>query len=637
MDRKADDGAVAASAVPSESLLALHARLRAQRGAISPRPATPAAPVPPPRAAAPGGVDAFLDTLAKSDPALAELFRDVVDKRDDGDDAAKAVDRWTVQRAAQRAQVIPANPWADAVPAPPPPPKRDDDSDSEDDEAPRSRADEAELLAVLQSVFMAGGLQSMPSDVVARLAAIEGVLVDRAGDDAAGKAAAEDGAAAPSAAGTDLHRAVFCGSFAAVRALFRGARLGMAMLEVRDGRGNTPLLLALKRGRGDVASFLVHAGASVDVKSDEHFHLMDDAVSLGDAAFVRLAHTRLQRGVADRFDERRAQLLDVLQALPDFSFQMDCALATAHRGAILAPLVAAMNIGDTYTIRKRGSWLRADSTVSGVDLGGWLGGRKAGQKSLPSLERGALSLLFVGRDDFGGKLPAAHRGEALQPGDVIIIDRVKKTADSVLRRMKAPTAAEVDAAVKKLVKQTAQPLYSLAYNSQPLTFEARKAPRFGGGGLARHVAKTEVSVAMFKKSGAARHAPLSDVSPEAYFGAAPATSAKRVRSMRKRVEVRVDTSDALPLSLADVLPVFHIASLHDDAFFKRLESLLGSSTLPRTAFPAKIKVPLFLGVAAKLKFVDVERTAVEASVFAIPADVEWQVAAKEAGGAAAAR
>jgi len=90
-----------------------------------------------------------------------------------------------------------------------------------------------------------------------------------------------------------------------VRSMFRRRRGDVAaLLESTDARGNSPLLLATKLGRTDIASFLVHQGANVEVSSDEHFHLIDEAVATGDREFVRLVYRRLQLRTYEKFVAR---------------------------------------------------------------------------------------------------------------------------------------------------------------------------------------------------------------------------------------------------------------------------------------------------------------------------------------------
>ena len=100
------------------------------------------------------------------------------------------------------------------------------------------------------------------------------------------------------------------------------------------------------------------ADAGRVVHSDEHFHLIDEAVATGDREFVKLIHQRMQLRAYARFVARRPALLETLRtAVPDFYLEMkwDCACS-----GVLSPLVRAMGLSDTYHIWKRGSQLRID-------------------------------------------------------------------------------------------------------------------------------------------------------------------------------------------------------------------------------------------------------------------------------------
>lgn len=72
-----------------------------------------------------------------------------------------------------------------------------------------------------------------------------------------------------------MHRAVYANDVPQLRRFMSLRPLG---LKQRDHHGNTPLLLALKLARVEMAWLLIRGGAELDVPSDGSFHLLVSAV-----------------------------------------------------------------------------------------------------------------------------------------------------------------------------------------------------------------------------------------------------------------------------------------------------------------------------------------------------------------------
>lgn len=68
-----------------------------------------------------------------------------------------------------------------------------------------------------------------------------------------------------------MHRAVYASDAPRLRFFIDARPEGLKQV---DHHGNTPLLLALKLGRTEMAWLLIRAGAELDVPSDGSFHLL---------------------------------------------------------------------------------------------------------------------------------------------------------------------------------------------------------------------------------------------------------------------------------------------------------------------------------------------------------------------------
>lgn len=81
-----------------------------------------------------------------------------------------------------------------------------------------------------------------------------------------------------------MHRAVYANDKPGLQLFMRARPRG---LKQADHHGNTPLLLALKLGRTEMAWLMVRAGAELDVPSDGSFHLLVRETDFGEVGSSR--------------------------------------------------------------------------------------------------------------------------------------------------------------------------------------------------------------------------------------------------------------------------------------------------------------------------------------------------------------
>lgn len=177
-------------------------------------------------------------------------------------------------------------------------------------------------------------------------------------------------------------------------------------VERRDCAGMTPLLLALRLGRREMALRLLRdARADVRAKGPDGLaalHHCLQLVDVGDGgageALARAAFVAAHERALGDWTRRLPRLCAALEALPDFSCRIGVALASwlLPRAMSLSRLLPS----DTVVLRKRGALLRLDCTLAGF------AGLREGWR------RSDLSYLFLGR---GGVTRAAAGGAG---GDV---------------------------------------------------------------------------------------------------------------------------------------------------------------------------------------------------------------------------
>uniref|UniRef100_A0A1D2AFP4 Ankyrin repeat domain-containing protein n=1 Tax=Auxenochlorella protothecoides TaxID=3075 RepID=A0A1D2AFP4_AUXPR len=177
-----------------------------------------------------------------------------------------------------------------------------------------------------------------------------------------------------------LHKAVFDGDLHAVRRLLKG--VDPPLVQSLDAHGNTPLHLAVIRGKREIVEALLEAGASVGAKNIARWNALDEAIALGNGELVHLLFLQLRKEWKQEKAQKKERLLEVLKELPDFSMKLKWDLGSGMFGVILRQFAP----DDTYTITKLGSRLRIDGSLMGLDRGA--GG------VLPRWRRGAFSLLI---------------------------------------------------------------------------------------------------------------------------------------------------------------------------------------------------------------------------------------------------
>jgi hypothetical protein len=216
-----------------------------------------------------------------------------------------------------------------------------------------------QMLAAMppeQVAMTVGGMLAMPQEQQEQMAQMMGIPPEML-KLVSGQSPEELGAMLQAMLKMGAGGAATCGAGAG-----GGAEDGMGALDGLDARSNTALLLAIKLGHLDIARYLVEQGANVNVKSDNDWHLLDEAVLTRSRSFVKLVYRRLHQLTWQKWVQRRPELLAALKQIPDFYLEMHWKFDS--RGMLL-PLVKTLAPSDTYKIWKQGSILRVDSSIVG--------------------------------------------------------------------------------------------------------------------------------------------------------------------------------------------------------------------------------------------------------------------------------
>jgi hypothetical protein len=216
-----------------------------------------------------------------------------------------------------------------------------------------------------------------------------------------------------------LHYAVWDDNIERLAALLNTPR-GRAQLETVDARGDTPLLLAYRMGRFRAARALIAAGAFPKARARGGWEAIQVAALSGSPELVRESVLAFLAETDAAFARRLPGLQDALESMPDFSIMMKWEFNS------WVPLVSSLLPSDTYSIFKRGSSLRLDTTLLGMSGLRW--------------ERGSVSMIVGGR---GTRVP----------GSVRVLDNEARTACDARLAFTRPQDVHIQDWVRKLLTQ----------------------------------------------------------------------------------------------------------------------------------------------------------------------------------------
>lgn len=178
-----------------------------------------------------------------------------------------------------------------------------------------------------------------------------------------------------------LHRAIFEGNLPVLRRLCSRETLQLFYCnpEEQDPLGLTPLMLAIKLGRKDAVLVLTECGCNPKLRANPLLKTpMEEAIS--QKAYVMLKYLLIagQRLRQAQWESEKANLLNAIEAIPDFSCEMNWECDSKF-----IPFAKRLAPSDTYKIYKLGSSLRVDMTLAGF--------------SKLKCVRGNISALFKGK------------------------------------------------------------------------------------------------------------------------------------------------------------------------------------------------------------------------------------------------
>eukprot|EP01025_Chloroclados_australasicus_P011006 TRINITY_DN1476_c0_g1_i4.p2 TRINITY_DN1476_c0_g1~~TRINITY_DN1476_c0_g1_i4.p2 ORF type:complete len:641 (-),score=64.94 TRINITY_DN1476_c0_g1_i4:470-2161(-) len=182
-----------------------------------------------------------------------------------------------------------------------------------------------------------------------------------------------------------LHKATFEGDLETIQKLI--SELPDAPNQL-DCHGNTALHIAVIRRHSNVIiNTLLDAGFSIVLKNTKGWTPIDEAIGNRDREILQLLLKHNYKRLKDNMKEKKQQLLQTMQELPDYKMKLQWEFGSP----VIGLLIRRYCPNDTYTIWKRGRYIRIDGSLMGIDQ------KRSGL--LPEWKRGHFSILFDGTGD----------------------------------------------------------------------------------------------------------------------------------------------------------------------------------------------------------------------------------------------
>ena len=205
----------------------------------------------------------------------------------------------------------------------------------------------------------------------------------------------------PASASYPLHAAAYYGDVDALRRALHDAIAADkangidgehpdSALAALDPCGNTALHVAVaRRSRSALLTLLEDEfDFPLDARSSAGWTPLQEAVHMGSRTMCRQLFVKMMDRSKRQFDRKKPKLLATLASLPDFRMKIHWEFGSM----VFGPIIRAYAPQDTYEITKRGTQLRIDGTLKGMEDPDENGGG-----ILPRWRRGRFSLVFEGK------------------------------------------------------------------------------------------------------------------------------------------------------------------------------------------------------------------------------------------------
>ncbi|KAI9912780.1 hypothetical protein PsorP6_005106 [Peronosclerospora sorghi] len=220
------------------------------------------------------------------------------------------------------------------------------------------------------------------------------------------------------------------------------------VLEVKDIRGNSALHLAVRvvqPTQRAIVKLLLDRNANVTSRNADGWTCAHDAALCDDEFLLAQVYLQGEKQLMDSVESSQETFMQALEKLPDFEAEIFIEAQS------WVPMVSSVLPSDTIRIWKRGSQLRIDSTLKGLDGVKW--------------KKGHLSNVLLGREGWE------------RAGHAVVLDHEGRKFFDVLKAMHNSSVGNMDLALQVLLTT---PMSSSNFNATKLEFVKQKQVKAEG-------------------------------------------------------------------------------------------------------------------------------------------------------------
>ncbi|KAJ3447567.1 ankyrin repeat domain-containing protein 13c [Anaeramoeba flamelloides] len=380
-------------------------------------------------------------------------------------------------------------------------------------------------------------------------------------------------------------------------------------LEIRNKDGFTPLIFAIHQNNFDMVALFLQHGADPYAETLDRWTSLQESAFFSDKRVFEKVLLSYQRKQTTNYKIKYPIVFKHLENLPDFTMKLKWEMSS------WVPFLSSFLPNDEYLIRKKGTNLRLDCSLLGVENKNWI--------------KGDVSILLSG-------------SKTKTPGDIYILDHEKKTyfnttVDLVKKSNRSKIEKEelekfIDANLEKTNLYTDNVIFERkknwfgelkiaqiyqwecdVYQMRNMIFEEiqRKIPKNEEVEREEEVEKEKEKEKEVEKEKENENENEKEKPSKTLL-----RSEKDITKISKNYSGIVYCSTDFPLTIDDIMPILETLAPNSQQFDKLKEFI--SLKLPFKGFPVKMQVPIFPGISAVVTFTYFQEMECDNDIYIIP-------------------
>ncbi|KAJ3425930.1 ankyrin repeat domain-containing protein 13c [Anaeramoeba flamelloides] len=388
-------------------------------------------------------------------------------------------------------------------------------------------------------------------------------------------------------------------------------------LEIRNKDGFTPLMIAIHQNNFDTVVLFLQHGADPYAETPDRWTSLQESAFFSDKQVFEKVFLSYQSKQTTNYKIKYPIVFKQLENLPDFTMKLKWEMSS------WVPFLSSFLPNDEYLIRKKGTNLRLDCSLLGVENKNWI--------------KGDVSILLSG-------------SKTKTPGDIYILDHEKKTyfnttVDLVKKSNRSKIEKDelkilIDANLEKTNLYTDNVIFERkknwfgelkiaqiyqwecdVYQMKNMIFEdiQRKIPKNEEEGNEEENENENKNKNESKNENENENEKENENETEKEK---EKTLKKLLRSEKDITKISKNYSGIVycttefPLTIDDIMPILETLAPNSQQFDKLKEFI--SLQLPFKGFPVKMQVPIFPGISAVVTFTYFKEMECDDEIYVIP-------------------